>query len=161
MKKAGLAMLFLALLGTCAMAQSDAQKNFDKMKSLAGSWKGKTSDGRPVEISYRVTSGGSALMSEIKSEDDMITMFHLDGDRLLLTHYCGTGNQPRMQATTSPDGKSVAFDFLDATNLATPQTAHMHRAVFTVADANHHSEEWTFMQDGKEHKEVFSMERAK
>ena len=91
----------------------------------------------------------------------MVTMFYLDGDRLLMTHFCGAGNQPRMQASTSPDGKSVAFDFLDATNLATPQTGHMHRAVFTVADANHHTEEWVFTKDGQEHKELFSMERAK
>jgi hypothetical protein len=162
MKKAGLAVLLITLVtSTCVLAQSEAQKNFDKMKSLAGSWKGKTSDGRPVEIFYRVTSGGSALMSEIKSEDDMVTMFHLDGDRLLLTHYCGAGNQPRMKAEASPDGKSVAFDFLDATNLTSPEVGHMHRAVFTIADANHHTEEWFFMKDGREQKELFTMERTK
>jgi len=161
MKSTRLAILLMSLFATCALAQSDAQKNFDKMKSLAGSWTGKTSEGRPVEVSYRLTSGGSAIMSEIRSEGDMVTMFYLDGDRLLMTHFCGAGNQPRMQASTSPDGKSVAFDFLDATNLATPQTGHMHRAVFTVADANHHTEEWVFTKDGQEHKELFSMERAK
>jgi hypothetical protein len=162
MKKHALAismMLFLA--SACAMAQSDAQKNFEKMKALAGSWKGKTSDGRPVEVSYRVTSGGSALMSEIRGEEDMITMFHLDGDRLLMTHYCGAGNQPRMKAEASPDGKTVAFNFLDATNLPSPEAGHMHRAVFTMADANHHTEEWVFTKDGKEQKELFAMERAK
>ena len=48
----------------------------------------------------------------------MITMFHMDGSRLLMTHYRGAGNQPRMTGTLSPDGKSVTFDFLDATNLS-------------------------------------------
>src|SRR5436305_10042303 len=118
MKKIGLSFLLITLFAsTCAMAQSEAQKNFEKMKTLAGSWKGKTSEGRPVEVSYRVTSGGSALMSEIKGKEDMITMFHLDGDRLMMTHYCGAGNQPRMKAEASPDGKTIPFEFLDATNL--------------------------------------------
>jgi hypothetical protein len=162
MKKHALAIFMMLFLGSaCAMAQSDAQKNFEKMKALAGSWKGKTSDGRPVEVSYRVTSGGSALMSEIRGEEDMITMFHLDGDRLLMTHYCGAGNQPRMKAEASPDAKTVAFNFLDATNLPSPETGHMHRAVFTMVDANHHKEEWVFTKDGKEQKELFAMVRAK
>jgi hypothetical protein len=161
MKKTGVVFLLITMLAsTCAMAQSEAQKNFDKMKTLAGSWKGKTSEGRPVEVSYRVTSGGSALMSEIKGED-MITMFHLDGDRLMMTHYCGAGNQPRMKAEASPDGKTIPFNFLDATNLQSPEAGHMHRAVFTVADSNHHTEEWVFTQDGKERKELFAMERVR
>jgi hypothetical protein len=152
-------LLILALATTTAWAQSDAQKSFDKLKSLAGTWQGKDPAGRSVQVSYRVTSGGSALMSEIQGEEDMITMFHLDGDRLLMTHYCGAGNQPRMKASTSPDGKTITFEFLDATNLATPETGHMHRVVFNLIDANHHTEEWTFLDKGKEIKEVFDLQR--
>jgi hypothetical protein len=45
-----------------------------------------------------MTAGGSALMSEINGHgEDMISMIHFDGpNRLLLTHYCTAGNQPRM-----------------------------------------------------------------
>ena len=76
-----------------------------------------------------------------------------------MTHYCGAGNQPRMKATASPDGKTITFEFLDATNLASPQAGHMHRVVFTMIDANHHTEEWTFLDNGKEVKEVFDLQR--
>ena len=100
-------------------------------------------------------------MSEIQGEEDMITMFHLDGDRLLLTHYCGAGNQPRMKATASPDGKTITFDFVDATNLASPQIGHMHRVIFSFPDADHHTEEWIFLQDGKEARERFELQRQK
>jgi hypothetical protein len=155
-----LALLF-ALTAVAAYAESSAQKSFEQLKSLAGDWEGKGSNGQPVEITYRVTANGSALMSEIKSEDDMITMFHLDGDRLLLTHYCGAGNQPRMHATSSPDGKTITFDFLDATNLSKPQAGHMHHVVISIPDANRHTEEWTFMQDGKEMKESFELTRKR
>src|SRR5712675_2454724 len=82
------------------LAQSTPQTSFAMMKSLAGIWEGNSTMGGPVNVSYRMTSGGSAVMSEIQMEmkgqsEDMITMIHLDGNRLLLTHYCATGNQPR------------------------------------------------------------------
>jgi len=88
-------------------------------------------------------------------------MFHLDGDRLLLTHYCSAGNQPRMKASLAPDGKSISFDFVDATNLSSPEAGHMNRVVFAIPDANHHSEEWTFLDHGKQMKETFALERRR
>ncbi len=90
----------------------------------------------------------------------MISLFHLDGpDRLLMTHYCAVGNQPRMQASLSPDGKTITFKFVDATNLAGPDAAHMHQMVLTLLDDNHHTEEWTFLDHGKEHKAFFDLRR--
>jgi hypothetical protein len=155
------AMLLAAL---AAVAEPNVQQSFDMLKSFSGVWEGKNAQGMPVQVSYRLTSGGSALMSEIlmpemKNTEDMISMFHLDGNRLLLTHYCSTGNQPRMVASPSPDGKSIMFDFLDATNLATPTAGHMNRVIFTAVDANHHTEEWRFLQDGKEIVQMFDLHR--
>jgi hypothetical protein len=164
MKKSNhLAVAFFVILAASAVvAQSDAQKSFDQLKSLAGTWEGKNSLGEPLQVSFKVTSGGSAVMSEIAGHgnDNMITMFHLDGpNKLVLTHYCGAGNQPRMQASASPDGKAITFNFLDATNLASPDAGHMHRVAITVLDANHHTEEWTFADHGKEMKELFDLHR--
>jgi len=152
---------FVILAATALLAQSDAQKSFDQLKSLAGTWEGKNSMGEPVQVSFKVTSNGSAVMSEIAGHgEDMITMFHLDGpNKLRLTHYCATGNQPRMQASASPDGKTITFNFLDATNLASPDAGHMQRLAITVLDANHHAEEWTFADHGKEMKELFDLRR--
>jgi hypothetical protein len=82
------------------------------------------------------------------SHDGMVSMFAIDGNRLLMTHYCGAGNQPRMIGTFSPDGKTLTFDFLDATNLASSQAGHMQHAVFTFADADHYTEDWTWAKDG-------------
>jgi len=155
-------VITLLLGASTALFALDAQTSFATLKSLAGTWQGKASDGHSVQVSYRVTANGSALMSEIQGmHDDMITMFHLDGDRLLLTHYCAAGNQPRMVATASPDGKVITFDFLDATNLSTPQTGHMHRVVLTMIDPDHHTEEWDFVSQGKEMKAMFDLQREK
>lgn len=153
---AAIAVVFSAAF---AVGQSEAQRSFERLKTLAGTWQGKMPDGRAVAVSYRVTSNGSAVMSEIAEHEDMITMFHLDGNRLLMTHYCGAGNQPRMQATTSPDGKSITFKFLDATNLASPDAGHMHRMVLTMLSPDHHTEAWSFLQNGKEMTEQFDLYR--
>jgi hypothetical protein len=159
-----LSAVVLLALSSAAFAQSDAQKSFDKLKSLAGSWEGRVTtvppqpgmgDGTVADISLRVTSRGNALVHEMKAAgtaddptkyDHPVTMFYLENDRLLLTHYCDAGNRPRMAARTSPDGKTVEFDFLDLAGGT--QYGHMHHAVFTVIDANHHTEDWTYMMPG-------------
>jgi hypothetical protein len=144
-----------------AMAEADAAKSFHQLAGLEGNWAGKGSEGQPIEVSFRLTSGGSALMSEIHGHgaDNMVTMFHMDGDRLLMTHYCGAGNQPRMKVI-SADAKSVSFEVVDGTNIKSGD-GHMQRATFTQLDANHHMEEWVFLDHGSEHKEVFTLERSK
>src|SRR5215469_16527929 len=115
--------VLLISLGSVALAQSDAQKSFEQLKSLAGTWEG-TFDGKPLYVTLRVISTGNALAHEMtgsqkpnQDPEHPITMFYLEGDRLLLTHYCDAGNRPRMVATASPDGKTVNFDFLDVANL--------------------------------------------
>ena len=148
----------LTLATAAAVAQTDAQKAFTTIKSLPGTWEGDTSMG-PVKVTFKTTAGGSAVISEILGKEDMITMFNLDGSRLVMTHYCAAGNEPRMQASVSPDGKVITFSFVDAMNLATPEAAHMHKMVLTLVDDTHHTEEWTFTDHGKEHKELFDLHR--
>jgi len=154
-------VLFAA--ATLVFAQSPAQKTFDQLQTLQGNWSGTNSQGMPVSVTFRETSGGSALMSEIQAHgpESMISMFHLDNDRLMMTHYCAMGNQPRMVAAASPDGKTFKFTYLDATNLATPDAGHMQDAIFTLVDADHHTEEWIFNDHGKQHKELFQLARTK
>ena len=167
MNRSGIAVSLVVLLAALAAhAQSGAQQSFESIKALAGNWEGKSTMSDSVQVSYRVTAGGSAVMSEILSSmkgesHDMITMFNLDGDRLLMTHYCAAGNQPRMKASASPDGKTVTFDFVDATNLTAAQPGHMQRVIFTFVDATHHTEEWHFATgNGKEMVETFTLQKS-
>jgi len=158
----------LMSLGTVVFAQSDAQKSFDQLKNLAGSWEGVVAgtgsevDGRAAHLTLRVTSMGNALMHEMKidgRQDDPITMLYLDNDRVLLTHYCDAGNRPRMAGKSSPDGRTVDFEFLDVAG--STQYGHMHHAAFTVVDANHHIEDWIFMVGDKPVPVHLDMKRAK
>jgi len=156
-------MLALAFAATAAFAQSDAQKAFSTIKTLPGTWEGSGMEGKgpndTVRVDFKITGGGSAVMSEILGKENMISMFHLDGNRLLLTHYCAVGNQPRMQASISPDGRTLTFNYVDATNLTSPDAGHMQKMVLTLLDENHHTEEWTFVDHGKEHKALFDLHR--
>jgi hypothetical protein len=159
-----LSAVALMSLSTVAFPQSDAQKSFDKLKTLAGSWQARVTvtppqpemgDGTLMQVSLRVTSRGNALVHEMNEAgkpddpshyDHPVTMLYLDSDRLLLTHYCDAGNRPRMVAKTSPDGKKVEFDFVDVAG--STEYGHMHHAVFTFVDANHHTEDWSYMMPG-------------
>jgi hypothetical protein len=143
-------------------AESDAQKALDRFKSMVGTWSGKGAHGETSEVTYTVIAGGTSVMADIKMGDEAMTsLFDVDGGRLLMTHFCPSNNQPRMQAVISPDGKTMTFDFLDATNLASPQTGHMHKAVYSFGDGDHYSEDWTWKHEGKDAHFQFEMQRKK
>jgi hypothetical protein len=149
------------LSATFVMAETDSHKSFDMLKGMEGNWAGKNQQGQPLEVTFRMTAGGSALMSEIHGHgpENMVTMFHMDGDRLLMTHYCGAGNQPRMKVIAS-DPKSVSFEFVDGTNIG-PGDGHMQHVTFSQPDSDHQIEEWVFLDHGKEMKQLFTLERVK
>jgi hypothetical protein len=157
---------------------TDSQKSFTQLKTLAGNWQASITTDPPQpqmgngtisQVSIRVTSRGNALVHEVHEVgkpddptryDHPLTMFYLDGDRLLLTHYCDAGNRPRMVGKMSPDGKTLEFDFLDIAG--STQYGHMHHAVFTMVDANHHTEDWTYMMPGdKPLRAHFDLQRTK
>lgn len=148
--------------------KSEAQISFNTIKTLAGDWEGPVNtdmseamkkqmgtDIKPIHVSMRVTSRGNVLVEEFQEAgtpldatkfDHPVTMFYVDADKLDLVHYCDAGNRPRMTAKTSPDGKTIEFTFADLSG--GNKYGHMHHAVFTIVDANHHIEEWTYMTPG-------------
>lgn len=131
---------------------TDASAAFARLKTLVGHWEANTSSGK-VHLSYELVSGDTALLERESSETmpSMVTVYYVDGGRLLLTHYCMAGNQPRMQAKVfKADTGELDFQFLDATNLASPSAGHMHNATIRLVDANHLASEWQFYENGKQ-----------
>ena len=154
----------LALFAPAGWAQSPAKQSFDALKTLVGRWQGEDTLGHRVTVTFRPTAKGSALLSEFVESgenEDMITMIHLDGDRLLATHYCSAGNQPRMRAAISLDAKTVTFDFMDGTNIRAPHSGHMQRLVIRILSPGRHIEEWTYVENGKEDTVVSDVRRVK
>ena len=135
-----LSATLLTLLAGFALAKPEPTAAFDALKTLVGEWEGKAEGGATYRASYKVVSAGSALMEALTTPDmsQMITMYHLDGNRIAMTHYCTRNNQPRMR--TGPlagQVKEFNFSFVDATNLPSPAAGHMHRLVVTLGDKDH------------------------
>jgi hypothetical protein len=147
-----------------ASAPGNAQASFDEMKTLAGEWEGpvtltpaqpEMSDGKPLRVTMRVTSRGNAVVHEMQEAgtppdptkyDHPVTMFYLDEGHLDLVHYCDAGNRPHMVARPSPNNKKVEFDFVRLSG--SNQNGHMEHAVFNIIDADHHTEDWTYLMPG-------------
>ena len=137
---------------------------FDLFKSLAGEWVGKGPGDRDMNVRYKVTSGGTAVVETITPDTDheMVTVIHRDGDDLILTHYCMLGNQPQMKASSKADGNKVAFKFVKATNMKSDKDFHMHDVTFTFVDKDTLKAVWTHMSDGKAGDPVvFELKRKK
>jgi hypothetical protein len=132
------------------------------VKSLVGEWKGKTATGQPVSVSYRMISNGTCVEETLRAPDatDMVSVYCPDRDGLMMTHYCAANNQPRMRARAGRDTGRLEFGFVDATNLDSPGTGHMHRLVLSFQDKDHFTQEWTWMEQGKEGSEVFRFQRG-
>jgi len=146
----GLASVGMALAADTSKA-GNAGLAFEKLKSLVGQWEA-TSDKGTVTQSYELVANGTALLEKtsMQGEGEMVTVYHLDGDRLVLTHYCSAGNQPHLQARTfDPASQEIRFDFASATNLANVNDGHIHSAVIKFLGPDTFSSDWTFNKDGK------------
>jgi hypothetical protein len=150
----------LALSATAVLAaevpkttsSENATAAFERLKSLVGNWEGETPMGK-VRERYELASDGHVLLEHTAVEglhEDMITTYYVDGDKLLLTHYCSLGNQPQMQAKNGDLATgSIAFGFIGAGNLASGQDRHMHSADFKLVDNDHYASNWTLFENGK------------
>lgn len=130
---------------------NDAAAGFARLKALAGEWE-TTIDGKKSHLTYEVIAGGSSVVEHESTTDrpEMLTVYHLDGNRILLTHYCGAGNQPRMEARSfDPQTGELRFQFLDITNLANANAGHMHNTTLRLVDNHHVSSEWQFFENGQ------------
>jgi hypothetical protein len=131
-----------------------ARAAFERFKKLEGTWRGHSTKGWDEAVSFKTIAAGSVVVEssfDAHPNETMMTMVHMDNDRLVLTHYCVAKNQPRLVATSfSDDGKIVTFTFLDGGNIPTRDRGHMDKVVFRFTDDDHVSSQWTWYQDGKE-----------
>ncbi|MBZ5612300.1 MAG: hypothetical protein LAP87_31290 [Acidobacteriia bacterium] len=129
----------------------DTAAAFSRLKSLVGEWQSDSDQGK-ARLTYELIAGGTALVERERAENrpEMLTVYHLDQGRLLLTHYCMAGNQPRMQASAfQPATGELKFQFLDATNLPSQAAGHMHNVTLRFVDDQHLIAEWQFYENGQ------------
>ncbi|HKO62458.1 MAG TPA: hypothetical protein VJV03_14940 [Pyrinomonadaceae bacterium] len=133
-------------------APSPAKKAFAKLKTLSGSWHG-TVMNIPINFTIRPASSGTAILHEGNTSAEgppknEITMFYVEEDRLLATHYCDGGNRSRWEGKISPDERAIEFSFLDVAG--STRGGYLKDMLLTLVDADRHTVAFTFvMPDGK------------
>lgn len=127
---------------------------FERLKGLAGRWEGRSTKGWTDTSEVRVIAKGSVVEQrafDAHPGEEMRTLFSMDGDRLILTHYCVARRHPRLVASEIADsGRTITFTFLDGLNLPTRNLGHMDKLVMRIQDDGRYSSQWTWYQDGRE-----------
>lgn len=80
---------------------------------------------------------------------EMLSVYHRDGDKLLMTHYCAAGNQPKFQAKIDEKTGDLLFEFVGGSNLNAQQDPHIHGGRIHFTDANSMESEWDFHVGGE------------
>ncbi|MCE9534191.1 MAG: hypothetical protein K8T89_24190 [Planctomycetes bacterium] len=115
--------------------------NLEKMKKLAGTWLVADKDGKAtdqVASIIKVSAGGSIVHETTFPGQplEMISVYSVDGQDLIMTHYCVLGNQPRMKADPKSPANQIIFEFAGGGNLDPKKDKHMHGATLTIVDGD-------------------------
>ena len=156
---AGSLFILLTVLQAADRKLSDKPSHpaFEKLKKLEGKWSGPAvwdQGGKKgnvdFNVTYKTTSGGKTVMETMfaGTPGEMVTMYYVEGDDLMLVHYCSAGNQPRMKLETPPDAHELSFRCLGGTNM-TEEDSHMHWVRLGIVDADHLKAGWNSMKAGK------------
>ena len=162
------ALLFALIAPAASMAGPDdvAKQAFAKMKTLVGKWEGKMGEGAEsmvATVEYKLTGSDTALVETLGpgSPFEMVSVYHMDIGSLVMTHYCGAGNQPFMKFKPGKDADVLFFDFVRGSNMK-PGDMHMHRVTFTFDGPDHIVSEWQTFKGGKPgDKATFDFRRVK
>jgi hypothetical protein len=158
-----LAALVLALPVRGVRAEPLAAPDaFARLQAVVGTWE-MPAQGGALRVNYRLVSRDSALVETwaVGSGHETLTVFHLDGARLLATHYCAQGNQPRLGLAPESTPAHLVFQFADATNLASPEASHLHRLDFTLTDADHFTKVETYRNHGQNSADTLQFTRVR
>lgn len=131
-----------------------ASAEFERLKSLVGTWKGTTDMGQgPVEIvsQYKLIAGGSVLEEKVfaGTPNEMTTMYYDKDGHLALTHYCMMGNRPGM-VLDAADARTLKFAFDQSCGINPSKEPHMHAMTLTLVDADTITAACKAIVDGQE-----------
>jgi hypothetical protein len=150
----------LLLAGSICLSAEEAAKarqsspEFERMKTLVGTWTGKTDMGEgPVDLTvqYRLLAADTVLEERVfaGTPKEMTTMYFDKGGKLALTHYCVFGNRPGM-LLKSADDNTLSFDFDKTCGINPNKESHMHALIIRFDDKDTVTTTCKAIIDGKE-----------
>jgi hypothetical protein len=112
-------------------------------------------------VSVRTKAAGSAVVHTYAqgTSGEMETIFHMDGDKLLLTHYCALQNAPVLRFVKSSKPGELKFVFHGGTNFDANVDAHLHESTLQIIDKDTVEQTSTVFTNGKASSEVKSVRR--
>ncbi len=146
MRKVVTVSLLIVMLAVVAGAQAAkpaaSHPAFEQLKKLAGVWQvdfGQKANvpAEAVFVRFDVIARGSVLRETngAGTPDEMITLYHVDGDTVVSAHYCAGGNQSTVRAKNFT-AKEIVFPEATVSNLA-PGGSYMRleRVEFLTPDS--------------------------
>jgi hypothetical protein len=167
----GVVVTILGMVGSAgadaASTPIDGKRAFEVLKGLAGTWSGIAGEtnGPPASIQFLVASGGT-VVEEVQFPGlahEMRSLYYLEGGNLVMTHYCGIGNQPHMRLDTArSSANELVFDFVSGTNMDPAKDTHVHSGWIRPGGADRLEAEWTVYSGAKPAgSHHFSLSRAR
>jgi len=135
---------------------------FSVLQGLEGKWTGDAGDGQPGVSTFEVTSNGSVVRETMLpgTPYEMTNMYALDGNALVMTHYCAGGNQPTMRADSFAEGR-CEFRFEGVRDLKAEDEVYMGEMTLVVVDENNIEQHWRALKGGElDHDMVIKMARV-
>jgi hypothetical protein len=137
-------------------ASPETLARFETIKSLSGHWQGAA--GEPEMTSeFKVISGGNVVVETMfpGHPHEMINTYSLEGDSIVMTHYCAVGNRPHMRLQ---GGTEQEFPFLGTTvsNLHSQSDSAMRNMRLVLSSPDEYTAFWTGTHDAE-----FKMRRVK
>ena len=129
-------MISTALLfATLAAAPLDDRAAFESLKPLVGTWRPADADDSPMRVTFELLAKDGVLAETWRSPTHRsMTVYHLDGDTLLATHYCPQGNVPRLALARREADGTLRFEFRDGSNVDVPGGHHEALLTLRLAD---------------------------
>ena len=148
-------LILTFLVSGVASAAPDAASAFERLKSLVGTWQ---VEGEDETLTYSLTGNGSALIERFRS---MSSVYHMDGNDLRVTHYCGARNQPRMKAVSyRPEEGLLKFDFVDVSNLSAPDAYYTREIEITFLSEDRLRIRFNGLEKGEEQPVTLLLSRS-
>ena len=146
------ALVFLCLVPSVLNAEEGASKRtFEQLKTLVGDWTIADSN-RKTQVNFRLIANDSAIVETwtMSPTRQSMTVYVLDGERLIMTHYCPQGNAPRLVHSKTDDDGVHHFQFLDGANLRKKDGEHQHAGWIRIDSATRFQRSDTYIENGTE-----------
>jgi len=121
----------------------------EAVSKLEGRWEGTDPSGIEIVSEFQVTAEGTAIREVMfpGSSHEMTNMYTLDGNSLVMTHYCAGGNQPRMRAT-AVEANTIAFKPDGVSDLKAADEQYMGAMTLALKDEDTLEQRWSALKNG-------------